>query len=32
MEGNHVDIGGDLVKKFNEPQEVIDAVELSHTE
>ncbi len=32
MEGNHVDIGGDLVKKFNEPQEVIDAVELSHTD
>ena len=32
IEGNHVDIGGDLVKKFNEPQEVIDAVELSHTD
>ena len=32
IEGNHVDIGGDLVKKFNEPKEVIDAVELSHTD
>ena len=32
IEGNHVDIGGDLVKKFNEPKEVIDAVELSHAD
>ena len=32
MEGSHDDIGAELVKKYNEPKEVIDAVELSHSD
>ena len=32
MEGSHDDIGAELVKKFNEPKEVIEAVELSHSD
>lgn len=32
MEGSHDDIGADLVKKYNEPKEVIEAVELSHSD
>jgi ribonuclease Y len=32
MEGSHDQIGADLVKKFNEPKEVIEAVELSHSD
>ena len=32
IEGNHIDIGADLVKKYNEPPEVIDAVESSHSD
>lgn len=32
MEGNHVDIGADLVKKYHEPPEVIEAVESSHSD
>ena len=32
MEGSHDDLGAELVKKYNEPKEVIDAVELSHTD
>ena len=32
IEGNHIDIGADLVKKYNEPPEVIEAVESSHSD
>ena len=32
MEGSHDDLGAELVKKYNEPKEVIDAVELSHND
>jgi len=32
IEGNHVDIGADLVKKYHEPPEVIEAVESSHSD
>lgn len=32
MEGSHDDIGAELVKKYNEPKEVIEAVELSHSD
>ncbi|MDG2445883.1 MAG: ribonuclease Y [Thermodesulfobacteriota bacteirum] len=32
MEGSHDDIGAELVKKFKEPVEVIEAVELSHSD
>lgn len=30
VEGNHVDIGADLVKKFREPAEIVDAIEKAH--
>ena len=30
VEGNHVDIGADLVRKYNEPAEIIDAIEKAH--
>lgn len=30
VEGNHVDIGADLVKKYREPADIIDAIEKAH--
>lgn len=30
IEGSHVDIGADLVRKYGEPAEIIEAVELAH--
>ena len=32
IEGNHIDIEAELVKKYNEPPEVIEAVESSHSD